>query len=166
MKNFDFAPNVVRTSYRSSFFGDNYGSEFCFGPSFFICWWIFRILSCKRCILFNKNAPLWIELSVSLWGYLFPWYFLVEITILFHGWFGPGFHAGLSTSLFAPSLPVGFLETVDLLPAYVQFCRRVPGCDFGLCRFFWRPIRRILLFSLFMLMVSRLNAKWQLIGNK
>ena len=34
MKNFDFAPNVVRTSYRSSFFGDNYGSEFCFGPSF------------------------------------------------------------------------------------------------------------------------------------
>ena len=110
MKNFDFAPNVVRTSYRSSFFGDNYGSEFCFGPSFFICWWIFRILSCKRCILFNKNAPLWIELSVSLWGYLFPWYFLVEITILFHGRFGPGFHAGLSTSLFAPSLPVGFLE--------------------------------------------------------
>ena len=35
-----------------------------------------------------------------------------------------------------PSLPVGFLETVDLLPAYVQFCRRVPGCDFALCRFF------------------------------
>lgn len=34
-----------------------------------------------------------------------------------------------------PSLPVGFLETVDLLPAYVQFCRRVPGCDFALCRF-------------------------------
>lgn len=34
-----------------------------------------------------------------------------------------------------PSLPVGFLETVDLLPAYVQFCRRVPGCGFGLCRF-------------------------------
>ena len=36
MKNFDFAPNVVRTSYRSSFFGDNYGSEFCFGPPFFV----------------------------------------------------------------------------------------------------------------------------------
>ena len=28
MKNFVFAPNVVRTSYRSSFFGNNYGSEF------------------------------------------------------------------------------------------------------------------------------------------
>ena len=166
MKNFDFAPNVVRTSYRSSFFGDNYGSVFCFGPSFFICWWIFRILSCKRCILFNKNAPLWTGMSVLLWGYLFPWYFLVEITILFHGWFGPGFHAGLSTSLFAPlasrrlswdGWPIACLRPV--LPPR-------PWMRFWPLPLFWRPIRCILLFSLFMLMVSRLNAKRQLIGNK
>lgn len=35
-----------------------------------------------------------------------------------------------------PSLPVGFLEAVDVLPAYAQLCRRVPGCDFALCCFF------------------------------
>lgn len=136
MKNFDFAPNVVRTSYRSSFFGDNYGSEFCFGPPF---------------LFVDEYSEFCLVSGASYLIRMLP--FEQECrcryeVICFHGisWLkSPFFSTGdsalasmpaLQPPFLRPSLPVGFLETVDLLPAYVQFCRRVPGCDFAPCRFF------------------------------
>ena len=116
MKNFDFAPNVVRTSYRSSFFGDNYGSVFCFGAPF---------------LFVDEYSEFCLVSGASYLIRMLP--FEQECrcryeVICFHGiswlkspFFSTGDSALASMPAFQPpflrpSLPVGFLETVDLLP--------------------------------------------------
>ena len=136
MKNFDFAPNVVRTSYRSSFLAIIMGPSFVSDPLF-----LFVDEYSEFCLVSGASY------LIRMLSFEQECRCRYEV-ICFHGiswlkspFFSTGDSALASMPAFqppflCPSLPVGFLETVDLLPAYVQFCRRVPGCGFGLCRFF------------------------------